>query len=206
MFVHLAKGEGPKPKTKHYVTDIGIGLQAPRGKLQEQTPKTTNQRKIVMKSTFVKSLLVSSSTILLVLTAVLPARADYSNTVMSLHPIAYWRLNEPAFPVLVYPTGTATNIGSVGAAANGTYIHSPVLQQPGALAGDPDRCALFNTVDQNLQIPYNATLNPTGSFTVEFWADYTNDPPSGTAAPIENVGSSGRYHPIQWLPFLCGEW
>ena len=46
-----------------------------------------------MKLPYTKSLLVSFGTMLLALTALLPARADYSNTVMSLHPVAYWRLN-----------------------------------------------------------------------------------------------------------------
>ena len=144
-----------------------------------------------MKPLLVKFLLVSSITILLALTAVLPARANYSNTVMSLHPVAYWRLNEPAFPVVVYPTGTATNVGSVGADANGTYIHSPVLQQPSALAGDPNPAAYFATPDQDLQIPYNSAFNAPGSFTIEFWAKKTNFTASATAAAIMNVGTNG---------------
>ena len=51
----------------------------------------------------------------------LTARADYSNTVASLNPVAYWRLNEPVSPTLNYALGTATNRGAIAPAGNGTY-------------------------------------------------------------------------------------
>jgi len=62
---------------------------------------------------------------LLALAAVLPAQADYSNTVASLNPVGYWRLNEPVSPTLNYALGTATNYGSIGAVVNGTST-SPI--------------------------------------------------------------------------------
>jgi len=122
---------------------------------------------------------------------------------MSLNPVGYWRLNEPAFPVVVYPTGTATNLGSVGAAAHGTYIHSPVLQQSGALAGDANPSALFETVDQTVEIPYNPAFNPPGSFTVEFWANKTNDS-TATASPLCNVGTDGSTFRYNGYLFWAG--
>ncbi|HNQ90260.1 MAG TPA: hypothetical protein PKM73_16710 [Verrucomicrobiota bacterium] len=58
---------------------------------------------------------------LLAVAAMLPAQADYSNTVASLNPVGYWRLNEPVSPTPNYALGTAINYGTLGASANGTY-------------------------------------------------------------------------------------
>ena len=98
-----------------------------------------------------------------------PARAaGYSNTVMSLNPVGYWRLGEPAGAPVNYGVGTATNIGTALAAGNGTYYHSPTLQVPGAVAGD--LAANLNGTSQYVQVPYSPALNPSNTLTVEFWA------------------------------------
>jgi hypothetical protein len=41
-----------------------------------------------------RTCLAASATGLLALASVLPAQADYSSTVLSYNPAAYWRLNE----------------------------------------------------------------------------------------------------------------
>ena len=119
-----------------------------------------------MRTPHVQSLLAAAG--LLALAAVRPAQADYSNTVMSLNPVAYWRLNEPTAPLVNYGLGTATNLGSALVAGNGTYYHSPTLQMPGAVAGDP--AATLNGTSQYAEVAYNGALNPAGTLTVEFWA------------------------------------
>ncbi len=103
-----------------------------------------------------RSLLAASATGLLALAAVLPARADYSNTVMALHPVGYWRLNEPVSPTLNYALGTATNSGSIGVVANGTYYHSCTLQEPGVLTGDP--CVKLDGTSPYIEVPYSPVL------------------------------------------------
>ncbi len=153
-----------------------------------------------MKLPRVKSLLVSAGTILMALAAILPAQADYSTTVAALNPVGYWRLNEPA------GSGAAVNIGSAGALGNATYIRSPALQQPGAMGTDP--AALFNGADQYASVPYNALFNPSGSFTVGFWANKTGTDNSGTKGAIfsrdpASIGQNG------WLFFAGngdGKW
>ena len=50
--------------------------------------------------------------------------ADYVSDVQALVPIAYWRLNETS-------STTADNIGSLGAAADGTYTDAVSLDQAG---------------------------------------------------------------------------
>ena len=122
-----------------------------------------------MKAQVHRSLLAASATALLALAAVLPAQADYSNTVASLNPVGYWRLNEPVSPTLNYALGTATNYGSVGAVANGTYYHSSTLQEPGVLTGDP--CVKLDGASQYIDVPYSPVLNTNGPFSVEFWAN-----------------------------------
>ena len=65
-----------------------------------------------------KSVLVSAAAILTVIAGP-TTKADYSNTLMSLspQPVAYWPLQETVVP----PTCYATNLGTLGTAANGQY-------------------------------------------------------------------------------------
>src|SRR5216684_9191771 len=65
----------------------------------------------------------------------MPVKADYQATVLGQGPVGYWRLNETVQP----PVGPifATNIGSVGAAANGTYINAVRGVKPGAIVSEP---------------------------------------------------------------------
>ncbi len=161
-----------------------------------------------MKLNPTQPLLAALVTGMLALAAMLPARADYSNAVMSLNPVGYWRLNETAFPVLVYPPGTATNIGSLGVIANGTYFQDPLTQQPGALttAGDANPAVLFDYPDEYVSIPYHANFNPPGSFTVEFWANVTNAPTAtvSTLSPLCNLGTSGATTRFNGYVFFSG--
>lgn len=100
----------------------------------------------------------------------LPAAADYATSVSSLNPLGYWRLNEPAQPVV--PTYPLTNASSAGNALNGLYYGAPRLAQPGAMSAGT--AVNLDGVSQYAEVPYNAALNPSGPFTVEFWANLTN--------------------------------
>lgn len=101
----------------------------------------------------------------------LTASADYASTLSGLGPLGYWRLNEPTQPIV--PTYPLTNTSPAGATLNGLYYGVPTLQAPGAVAGDA--AASFNGNLQYAESPYAAALNPSGPFTVEFWANITND-------------------------------
>lgn len=96
------------------------------------------------------------------------ARATpYSQIVTTDGAVGYWRLNDVA-PASVL----ATNLGSVGAAADGNYRGSPVTLlpgRPGAMVGDPDLALGFSNTAARVETPYNAGLNP-ATFTVEAWA------------------------------------
>lgn len=101
---------------------------------------------------------------------VVSAVADYSSTLSGLNPIGYWRLNEPTQPIV--PTYPMTNSGTAGTALNGLYYGVPTLGQAGAMAGST--AANFSGRLQYAEMPFNAALNPSGPFTVEFWANVTN--------------------------------
>jgi len=51
----------------------------------------------------------------------------YSTLVLASNPVGYWRLGEPADP-------PAANLGTLGAAASGRYIHNAMPGQPGPAA------------------------------------------------------------------------
>ena len=59
------------------------------------------------------------------------AKADYRSTVLSQNPVAYYPLQETTIPVASHPT----NSGTLGAAADGTYVSLPSLALPGPFAG-----------------------------------------------------------------------
>lgn len=99
------------------------------------------------------------------------AQADYPATVQSLNPLGWWRLNEPTQPPV--PTHPMTNASTAGSTLNGSYYGVPLLGQPGAMTGS--LAPSFNGVSQYAEVPYAAANNPTGPFTVEFWANLTND-------------------------------
>ena len=74
---------------------------------------------------------------------------------------------------------------------NATYIGGSTLQQPGALGTDP--AALFDGASQYASVPYNAAFNPSGSFSVGFWAKKTALGDSTTGAIFSrDPASSGQ--------------
>jgi hypothetical protein len=102
-------------------------------------------------------------TLLLALSAAFSARADYSSTVLSQSPAAYYRLNLTSQPA---PNGTTTNYGTLGTSATGIYTNKPALQQTGPFAGSI--AAGFNGINQAVLTPYQSALNPS-TFTIEAW-------------------------------------
>jgi hypothetical protein len=95
---------------------------------------------------------------------------SYANTILALQPVAYWQLNETN---QVPSADVITNSGSLGAIGDGIPFGDPVQ----GLTGIVNRCASFSnpSLDVNylgsfVAIPFNLALNPSGPFTVEFWA------------------------------------
>jgi hypothetical protein len=129
-------------------------------------------------------------------------RADYSNTVTSLKPVAYWPLNETVQPPPAY---IATNSGSLGAEGNGYYEtwfnkdtsdnnYTAEMDWTGPVPGatsDGDGAANFGSDYQKyIEIPhtYSGTVIQ-APFTVECWAYVTN-----TGSWANAVGDGGQYN------------
>jgi hypothetical protein len=109
--------------------------------------------------------------------------------------VAYWRLDEtnqpPPQPIL------ATNLGTLGESADGALINGVVRGGPGLLAGTgvtADRFTnatwLVRTIGGYVNVPYTNAFNPTGAFTVEFWAKPTSAPPLNPIDAPESVFST----------------
>ena len=96
--------------------------------------------------------------------------ADYASTVLADGPIGYWRLNEPAKSEA---SVAIANSGSLGTAADGSVrgsLNSVVGGVPAPLVGDANTALRFDGLDGKVEIPYQAELNPTGAWSVSFWA------------------------------------
>ena len=105
----------------------------------------------------------------LMLLAVPATRADYSNTVMSLNPVAYWQLNETTAPP-GGATATAANTGTLGAAQDAPFAGENVYGYPGAIAGSTDSAVSFSGFRNAAALaPYSTSVSTAPSFTVEAW-------------------------------------
>lgn len=136
-----------------------------------------------MKTTSLSKIISGAGVAAALLGAGVPCRADYAAEVLAQQPITYWRFNETVTP----PSDlTAVNAGSLGASGNGAYL-SLQAHPAGAIVASTDPAAAFNGIEDRIDVPYNAAFNPSGAFTVEFWAMITNNP--GLMAPLQSRGS-----------------
>jgi hypothetical protein len=113
---------------------------------------------------------------------------SYESLVLAQNPVEYLRLDESDPKV-----DTAINLGTAGEAADGLHFPGLVHQVPGALAGSDDTAAEYSAIDSNSTdggvptiIPYNAALNPAGSFTVEAWLKPALPTASNQQCPLYN--------------------
>ena len=106
---------------------------------------------------------------LVLLCGTISARADYSNTVGSLNPLAYWRFNETALsPAL----NKVTNASTFGPTLDGAVVLNVGKGQSG-IVGTAIRFT-NNTADvgyagAKADVPFNFALNKAGPFSVEVW-------------------------------------
>jgi len=98
-------------------------------------------------------------------------RADYSNTVGSFNPLAYWRFDDittsPALNIV-------SNLGSLGSRANGNLILDATKGQAGALGLLGNSVRFINAgglgyCGSKIDVPYSSALNPGGAYSIEFW-------------------------------------
>lgn len=121
------------------------------------------------------------------------ADTNVAADVLADAPVGYWRLNE------VTTNGGAANLGSLGGAGNASYTANMTVNvagpQPAAFPGfeGTNTGARFNGANSRTEVPYNATLNPNGPFSVEFWVK-PNANTGGFQCPVssQNFSGSGR--------------
>jgi hypothetical protein len=109
-------------------------------------------------------LILSASVGLLAVGANIAARADYKAIVLGDNPAGYWQFEETAFVTI--PPDLATNLGSLKPADYGNYSGGVIKGVPGAVAGNT--AASFSG-GNSVSVPYDASLNPSVPFSVEFW-------------------------------------
>ena len=124
------------------------------------------------------------------------AQSPFSNAITALNPVAYWPLTETNAPP--NPAPLATNLGSLGAAYDGTYAGSVAYGVPGALAGTSDTALGFDGVSARITTPYGSGVSNSPSFTIEAWLLSHNV--SATQCPVSDIdGASPR---SGWLIYM----
>jgi subtilisin-like proprotein convertase family protein len=117
---------------------------------------------------------------------------EYATSAAADAPAGYWRFAEPS--------GT-TLIDSSGHANNGTYLGGVTLNQPGALAGNPNTAASYDGVNDTSRIPDSASLDVGHEFTVEGWVkrssttksmELMNKGGNGFQLVVMNAGSGNK--------------
>ncbi|MGH7976572.1 MAG: LamG-like jellyroll fold domain-containing protein [Limisphaerales bacterium] len=138
------------------------------------------------------------------------ANADYSSTILADHPAAYYRLEEAP--------GAGTAADSSGNGFNGGINYdydingNPDYPRLGQNGIDTNSYLFHNYADTNyethvsdVEVPYNATLNPQGPFSVEFWARATSDA-NNYDVPVGSVGSYPNGWDFYQTPGTPGSW
>ena len=112
--------------------------------------------------------------------AVVDPGSPYPTAVAASKPIVYFRMSETGAVQQV----TATNRGSLATAGTGLYVGSYSVPVPGALVGSSDTAVRLS--GGRVSVGYQAAVNPTGSFTVECWAN-PNDVGSGNRVLVQSM-------------------
>ncbi len=112
------------------------------------------------------------------LTVKVPTPGSYEAVVAGTKPALWLRYGETG-PVL---QDTAANAGSLGANGTGLYSGSVAQLVTGALVGSTNRAATLS--GGKITVPFNAALNPAGTFTVDCWI---NPNASGTGLIVQEM-------------------
>lgn len=101
--------------------------------------------------------------------------SSYPSTVLSDHPVSYWRLDETS----------GTIAGDQTVANPGTYVGSPTLGAASLVPAEPaDGAVGFNGAASFVRVGQAGTLNLTSALTLEAWIKPGSLPASGSFASI----------------------
>ncbi len=95
----------------------------------------------------------------------------------------FFRLaTQPLINPLLTNRGVGTNIGSLGASANGSYLGTS-NNVAGAIVNESTNSAVLlpiDTVGSRMTVPYQKALNPSNAFSIEIWSRPTQTNDAGT--------------------------
>ena len=134
---------------------------------------------------------------------------SYDADVLADAPVGYWRLNETSTNATA-----ATNIGTAGTSLNGAFISGVTVSQAGPRPATyngfttTNRAVRFNGTSGRVDVPFDARLNPAGSFTVEFWAMPAAAPAAGSFfCPLSSIRwNSARRNGYLFFQNPAGQW
>ncbi len=102
---------------------------------------------------------------------------SYRSLVMSLSPMAYWRLGEASGPVAADEMGVA----------HGQYVSGVTLGQAGVLAWDDDRSAQFDGSDDAIELGVIDTTHPLQLAETDFTIGVWIKPGGGGSATYQRI-------------------
>lgn len=177
--VGIYNGDFPSPRTQFYVNGQQVGeveglaemnltvpLHIGAGAIGQGTPANHFQGGIDEVAIYERILSPAEIATHYQKGATGSGGGSYALQILQSGAEGYWRMEEasPATPTV------ATNIGSLGSAANGLFLNGAVGGRPGALLSDPsNRAAGFDGADDKVEVPFLPRLNPE-RFSVECWA------------------------------------
>lgn len=119
--------------------------------------------------------------------------SGYSDAVLALSPLVYFRLGE---------TSGTTAVDSSGNGHNGTYHGSPTFGQPSAVA-DSDGAVLFDGVDDYME--GSIDLSTHTSLSVAFWFKASSSPNNTMLLTVGDTGHNWRDHSLSfWYDWSSG--
>jgi hypothetical protein len=129
-----------------------------------------------------------------------PVGDKYASFILADHPSAFWRLDE----------ATGTNFTDYAGGHNGVYHGDVQLAQAGAPGTAPDTAVHFpgslTGGIPNAVVPYSPTLNPTGPFSVEFWAKPDINGQASEAVISSQDRNAGRAGYVVYQGFNGAAW
>jgi hypothetical protein len=149
-----------------------------------------------MKKNMTREIIVFPRTLfclfaIILLRAVAASAATYPDTILSDHPVAYYRLEEL--------TGATTAVDSSGNGLDGSYVlnNAGTFPQLGLPGIDTNSVAFNGGTDPgSVRIPYNILLSPTNEdglsgapFSAECWAQASTDSLADYTSPLAMSGA-----------------
>lgn len=119
--------------------------------------------------------------------------AVYSNTVLADSPVAYWRLDQAS------AANTATNLGSLGAAANGTYTGGSTLGAASLIRSEAGNTAYSVIGANRMTTPGVEKFAGGTGYTAEYWVKLNTTPGNCCYSVLSDGESDGDFFFMNYI-------